>query len=61
MTHLPIYMHFFFIQGVELTNESYAGDQVKHIEIQAASHFHEGVDSSFVASGVKFQLLSKAG
>jgi hypothetical protein len=61
MTHLPTIMHVFLIQGVELTNESYTGDKVKHIEIQSASLFHEGEGSSFVASGVKFELLSEAG
>jgi hypothetical protein len=61
MTHLSIFMHVFLIQGVELTTESYTGDQVEHIEIQSVSLIHEGAGSSFVASGVHLELLSKAG
>jgi hypothetical protein len=60
MTHLPIYMHLCLIQGVDVTNESYAGDRVEHIEIQSASLFHEVAGSSFAATGVKPELLSKA-
>jgi hypothetical protein len=61
MMHLPIFILLFHIQGVEMTNESYTGEQVEHIEIQSASLFHEGAGSSFVAAGVKLELLSKAG
>jgi hypothetical protein len=53
-------MNLFLIQGVELTSESYTGDQVEHIEIQSVSHLHEAAGSSFVASGVKLELLSTA-
>jgi hypothetical protein len=58
MTHLPIIMLLFLIQGVELTNESYTGEQVEHIEIQSSSTLHEGVGSRFLASGVRFKLFS---
>jgi hypothetical protein len=61
ITHLPISVQLFLIQGVELTNESYTGEQVEHIEIQSALHLHEREGSRFVASGVRLELLSKAG
>jgi hypothetical protein len=61
MTHLPVFMLLLFIQGVEVTNASYTGDRVAHIEIQSASLFHEGAGSSIVTSGVKLELLSKSG
>jgi hypothetical protein len=43
-----------------MTNESYTGDQVEHVEIQTASRFPDEEGSRFVASGVKLKLLSKA-
>jgi hypothetical protein len=61
MMYLAIFIHLFLIQGMELRNESYIGDQVEHVDIQSGSLSHEETGSSFVASGVDHELLSKVG